>query len=235
MSAKKPTIALIDGDIIVYRVGFASEDQNENIAKSRLNEFVYDMVLDLDVEDYHGYITASGTSNFRYGVAVTAPYKGQRSGAKPIHYDYLREVLMSELEFDLVYDQEADDSIAIKATELGDDAIICSTDKDFDQVPGWHFNFVKREKYYVSPSDGLASFYTQILTGDRVDNIIGIRGIGPVKARKILDGCIEEQDYYQAVLAAFGGDAERVLENGKLLWLRRSPGQLWSPPSLSVE
>ena len=40
-------------------------------------------------------------------------------------------------------DEEADDTIAIRATELGDEAIIVSLDKDFDQVVGWHYNFSK--------------------------------------------------------------------------------------------
>ena len=67
-----------------------------------------------------------------------------------------------------------------------DTSIIVSIDKDFDQVPGWHYNFVKGEKYYVDDDQGFYNFCAQLLTGDRADNIIGLRGIGPVGAAKIL-------------------------------------------------
>lgn len=125
---------------------------------------------------------------------------------------------------------EADDAISIAATELGEDAVIVSIDKDLDQLPGWHYNFVKRNLYYVTASEGIRNFYRQILTGDRVDNIIGLRGIGPVKADRILGESGTEQDYYQKVLGAYEGNDGRVLENGQLLWLKRSLSDSWLPP-----
>lgn len=224
----EPKIALIDGDIVAYRIGFASNDVSERYALARVDEFLSEMLMDLDVEDFYGYLTGEG--NYRVNIAVTAPYKGNRSESKPVHFTAIREYLVSDWSFTLSNGIEADDSIAIKATELGDESIICSIDKDFDQVPGWHYNFVKRNKYYVSPSDGLRSFYTQILTGDRTDNIIGIRGIGPVKADRLLAGCSSEQEYYSVCVDAYGGNAERVLENGRLLWLQRRSDELWTPP-----
>jgi len=75
----------------------------------------------------------------------------------------------------------------------------------------------------------------RILTGDRVDNIEGIRGIGPVKADKILKDCTTERELYEACIKAYDGNTDRVLENGKLLWLRRKPNQMWQPPSVSQE
>ena len=221
--------ALIDGDIVTYRIGFASEDVSEKLCRARIDEFLSEMLIDLDVEDYDGYITGKG--NFREKIAVTAPYKGNRSGARPKHYEFIRDYLLTDWAFKLVEGEEADDAIAICATSLGvGNFIICSTDKDFLQVPGDHYNFVKREKRNVSTSDGLRSFYEQVLTGDRVDNIVGLRGVGPVKAGKLLRDCDSEQSYYSATVEAYSGDVERVVENGQLLWLRRYPGQLWQPP-----
>ena len=224
-------IALLDGDIFCYRVGFSSQDVSEKYAKARMNEFLVDLLtLYLEIDEYEGFL--SGDVNFRSKVAVTAPYKGNRSAEKPIHFHALRRYLVDEWGFTTSDGQEADDDIAIRATELGDDAVIVSIDKDFDQVPGHKYNFVKRKSYYVSPSDGLHSFYTQILTGDRIDNIIGLRGVGPVKAGRLLEGCTTEQECYAKVLEAYGGDSERVLENGRLLWLRRRPNELWEPPRM---
>ena len=189
----------------------------------------------LDADDLQGYLTAP-TGNFREQVAVTAPYKGNRSGKKPEHYTAIRTYLQEEWGFEEVSGMEADDAIAIKATELGNSAVICTTDKDLDQVEGWHFNFVKRNLYHVTREEGLRRFYLQILTGDRVDNIVGLRGIGPVKADRILDGVSEEHALYQRVLEAYEGAEDRVIENGRLLWLKRSPSEpLWLPPHLRQE
>jgi 5'-3' exonuclease len=71
-----------------------------------------------------------------------------------------------------------------------------------------------------------------LLTGDGVDNIPGLKGIGPKKAAKILKDCVTEQELYKAVLEAYDGNVEYLTEQGQLLWLRREKGQLWQPPSL---
>ena len=124
--------------------------------------------------------------------------------------------------------EEADDAVAIASTK--GNYWIVHVDKDLDQLPGWHYNPVKDEEYYVTEFEGLYSFYKQILTGDRVDNIEGLRGIGPVKADKILKDCTTERELYEACIKAYDGNTDRILENGKLLWLRRKPNQMWQPP-----
>lgn len=224
--------ALIDADILVYRIGFASEDSSEAIAKARMREFLEDLLLFNGFEDYTGYI--SGKNNFRTEIAKTAAYKGNRKAPKPRHYDALREYLLKDWEFTLVEGQEADDAIGIRAYELDPEEFsICTIDKDLDMIRGNHYNFVKDLFYDVTEEEALFNFYKQILTGDRVDNIIGLKGIGDVKAKRILEECKDEKEMYLAVLEAYEGNEERVLENGQLLWIRRLPNQLWLPPSLS--
>ena len=228
----RPSVALIDADIICYRVGFASEDVEEKYCLARVTELIHEIVYtELQCDDYKAYITGKG--NFRYDIAVTEPYKGNRKDAKrPVHYEAIRNHLQ-RLGAELVEGQEADDAVAIEASTNG--GWIVSIDKDLDQVPGWHYNFVKKEEYYVEEFEGLKNFYSQILTGDRIDNIIGLKGIGPVKAAKILAECKTEQELYDACLKAYDGNSERVTENGRLLWLRRSPQQQWFPPALNSQ
>jgi len=181
----------------------------------------------LKCDDYRAWIT--GKTNFRFEIATTVPYKGNRKDApKPKHYDALRNHLL-KLGAKMSEGEEADDAVGIASTE--GNYWIVHVDKDLDQLPGWHYNPVKDEEYYVTEFEGLYSFYKQILTGDRVDNIEGIRGIGPVKADKILKDCTTERELYDACLKAYDGNSERVLENGKLLWLRRAANQMWQPPS----
>lgn len=222
--------ALIDGDILVYRIGFSSEEETESIAIARCSEFLEDLLLFNGFESYQGYLT--GKRNYRNEIAVTAPYKGNRKSAKPKHYEMLRKYMRDAWGFKLIEDQEADDAIGIAAYEhqVGE-YCICSIDKDLDMLRGDHFNFVKNEMYFIEEEQGIKNFYKQILIGDRVDNIIGIKGIGPVKAERLLKECNNEKEMYLTVLEAYDGNEERVLENGRLLWIRRESNQMWTPPS----
>ena len=220
---------LIDGDIIGYRIGFSTEEENEKIVVSRVATFIESMLWeDLDAETYQGYLTGSG--NFRNDIARTAPYKGNRTAPKPKHLQFIRDYLVSAWDFKISEGEEADDAIAIAHTESNYTTVIASIDKDFLQLPGKHWNFVKKEMTEVNEAEALLNFYRQVLTGDRVDNIIGLKGIGPVKADKILANCTSRAEMYLACIEAYGGSEERVIENCQLLHLRRTPGELWKPP-----
>ena len=226
-------IALLDSDILCYRVGFATEEEHENTAIETMAVFLEDLLMfDLvDCEEHELFLT--GKTNFRHDIAVTEPYKGNRKDVKkPKHLPLLREYLQTAWGATVSEGQEADDDIAIRATELKDDCIIVSIDKDFMQVPTWHYNFVKKVKKYVTPEEGLRFFYKQILTGDAADNIKGIHRVGDVKATKILADAATEQELYQCCVEAMG--KERVLENARLLWLRREANQIWEPPDEKV-
>jgi len=223
--------ALIDGDILVYRIGFAAEGETKGVAISRMAEFVEELVMIQDVGDYQGYLT--GSNNYRKEIAKEAPYKGNRVAAKPEHYDLLREYLTLSWGFEMVDGQEADDAIGIEAYKSEEDSyLIMTIDKDLDMIRGWHYNFIKGIRYHVDECDTLRWFYTQVLTGDRVDNIPGLKGIGPKKAEKILGEATEEGELFQAVLKAYDNDLARLTEMGQLLWIRRKEGELWTPPSL---
>ena len=230
--SERPKMALLDADIICYRTGFASEDVDEKVCLARVTELVMDVVFSqLKCDDYKAYIT--GKENFRNDIAVTAPYKGNRKDMKrPVHYDAIRRHLV-DLGATQVEGMEADDAIAIEATANG--GFIVSIDKDLDQIPGHHYNFVKHEEYFVTEEQGLLNFYKQILTGDRVDNIVGIKGIGPVKAHKLLCECKTEKEMFDVCVKAYNDAGEdgvsRTVENARLLWLLRAPNQHYQQPS----
>ena len=224
-------VALLDSDILTYRIGFATkEETNELYVAGTLRSFITDILLALeDVEDYECFLSGSSEDNFRHQYAVTQPYKGNRKGSeKPKHFDFIRKLLVEEYNADVSVNEEADDTIAIRATELGDDAVIVSLDKDFDQVVGWHYNFAKKQLYYVTPEQAPLNFYRQFLEGDRVDNILGAQGIGKLRANQLLDGK-DEDEMFQVCVDKLGYD--RAVENGRLLYLRRKPNEIWEPPN----
>lgn len=221
---------LIDGDIIGYRIGFSTEEENEKIVLSRVATFIETMLWeDLQAESYQGYLT--GSTNFRNEIAVTAPYKGNRTAPKPKHLQLIRDYLVSAWDFQVSEGQEADDSIAIEHVARNYESVIASIDKDFHQLKGRHWNFVKKEMTFITEEEAIKNFYRQVLTGDRVDNIIGLKGIGPVKADKILSERESAAEMYLACVEAYSGEEARVIENCRLLWLRREANQLWQPPT----
>ena len=220
-------IALIDADMLCYRIGFACDKEVQAVALKTMDNFITDLLCNITATEWELYLT--GKDNFRNDYAVTVPYKGNRDGMKrPQHLQALRDYLVKEWDANVTEGEEADDAIAIRATELGDESMIVSLDKDFDQVQGWHYNFVKDNLYYVTKEEGILNFYMQFLTGDKVDNIIGVKGIGPVKAKKLLEGLSEEEMFNVCVDKL--GSKERAIENGMLLYLRRTPNELWSHP-----
>ena len=220
--------ALIDGDMLCYRIGFACDKESASVAHKTMDKFLSDLVCHLPVTEWEVFLT--GKDNFRNEYAVTVPYKGNRTELKkPVHLQSLREFLVNKWDATVSDGQEADDAIAIRATALGDSSVIVSLDKDFDQVQGWHHNFVKDDTYYVTAEEGLLNFYCQFLTGDRIDNIIGVKGIGPVKAHKLLSTKVTEEDMFAVCVEHLGYD--RAVENGRLLYLRRKENELWMPPS----
>ena len=221
--------ALVDADLLVYRFGFASEGDPAEFALARLSEFLDNLYIELSVDEIWGYLTGKG--NFRNEIAVTAPYKGTRIAAKPYHFQLLREYMERAWGFEVVDGIEADDALGIESyRNEPDETIIVSIDKDLNMIRGHHYNFVKEEKYYVTEEDAIRNFYLQILTGDKVDNIIGLQGIGPVKSKKLLQDCTTELEMYETVLKAYDGNEVRVLENARLLWILREEKQVWHPP-----
>lgn len=221
--------ALIDADSLCYAVGFSSNDTDEALAVSRLEATMVELCMDIHCDDYKGFLTGKG--NFRVELAKTVPYKGTRPTEKPIHLQALREHLVTSWGFVVVDGIEADDAVGIEAYKWNEDeTIMVHIDKDLNQFRGHHYNYRKKEKYYVSEFAGWHSFYLQILTGDRVDNIEGLKGIGPAKGAKILKDCTTVEELYDAVLKAYDGNSTRVLENGQLLYLQRKEGDVWQPP-----
>ena len=269
----------IDGDILPYRVGFAtqhtvyyceSEGQHSGLrwitrSKAVVNkllkveptalvselffvesEFQAVMTLKLMIQSIvQGSgrkafkVIMSGEDNFRTNIATIQPYKGNRVGTeKPVHWQMLRDWLLDK-PYTIVSDNEEADDVLSRACLRG--CTIATIDKDLDNTPGLHYNFVKKTKYYVDPKEAMKNFYRQMLVGDKADHIPGIKGIGPVKADRILDDCRDEVDYERAIkphyYKTYGayGWKNAMTEVGQLLWMRREEGEMWLPSILGGE
>jgi len=106
---------------------------------------------------------------------------------------------------------EADDLIAMRAKMLGvDNCIVVSIDKDLKQIGGYYWSYYKvkskdmqgnfildeyenhvkeykmKQIDFITKEEADNYFWCQMLIGDTSDNIQGIKGLGPVKSKKIV-------------------------------------------------
>ena len=229
---KRPDKLLIDADYLIYAIGFTCEDVSERTAKNRLVETLENLVyVHLKADSYEAFLTGKG--NFRYDIAKTVPYKGNRKdAAKPPYYQELRDHMVKRLGAVVVEGQEADDEVAIRMSKEPDTYTLVGVDKDLLQIPGWHFNPAKNLEQYVNEFEAYKSFCLQLLTGDRTDNIPGLQGVGPKKAEKALKDSKTKQELLETAWEKYqelGHTLEYFSEQGQLLWLRRYEGEIWQP------
>lgn len=230
----------VDADIVSYRAAFATENEppweTERVIDDLMGWIIQQTVVFTTEENFKGYLT--GKDNFRYNVAKTHPYKGNRRDvSKPTHLPHARAYLEQEWGCTIVNGAEADDAIAMAT--VGKDpevTVIASIDKDFKTVPCWLYNFTKNTWLYSDQWDAAKYFYSQILSGDSADNIKGLHRVGEKTAYKMLADCETEKNLYEVTLSAYeekctDGDPEgRLLENARLLHLQRYKGEVWRPP-----
>lgn len=197
-------LALIDGDIVAHRVAWTTVNDPVGIAKYRADEMVDGILRDTSANEFRIFLSDSRRENFRWKIYTL--YKANRTQEPPPHLTALKEHLLTKWNAEITLGMEADDALGIEGRAINPrDAsdykpmhtrVICSIDKDLKQIPGMHYNFVKKEFDEVTPVRGLFEFYKQLLTGDTTDNIPGCPGIGPVKADQALREASTEDEMF---------------------------------------
>lgn len=241
-----------DGDILTYNSGFAADAEVKenggdglaislNNAKKSLMATEKYLKETFNINRTFVFLTEDDKSNFRYAVAKTQPYHGNRDTAKrPMYYREIREYLVAHWGAVVVSGMEADDEMGIQSSKNPNQTIISSIDKDMRMIPGWHYEggdkppFFTQDPGYLylrqTPSKmqlfgtGKAWFFAQCLMGDRADHIPGLPGIGDIKAYEILHKFKDEVDLEKRVIQAYinVGLYGRLEEIKELLWIRRS-------------
>jgi 5'-3' exonuclease len=184
-------------------------------------------------EAYKAFI--GGSENFRY--KIDPNYKANRKDVpRPAWLQQVREHLVMQWDAKITDGIEADDALGIEQCS-GDDTVIVTIDKDLLQVPGRHYNFVTEEWQFVSPLQGSANFYTQLIMGDRSDNIQGydgkMRQTVPNFLRRYVDDvhqAASEREMYEIVESIYELGDEALLRNGNLLYIQRKENDTWEVP-----
>ena len=182
------SLVLVDADSIYFRAACISSKKND-IRKS-----IDHTMSEIEATCMMGKlrVAVKGKGNFRKD--MYPEYKANRKE--------LDEKLVKSLAYGIehmisYYDafqadgMEADDLVSIwayEARELEKPYFVVGIDKDLLQIPGNHYNFNKQVHTFVDDDAANLNLNLQCLIGDNSDNIPGIKGIGKVKAAKILDG-----------------------------------------------
>jgi 5'-3' exonuclease len=183
---------LLDGDILLYRVGFTTQSETEEIAKYRMVELISRILDSAKATEYVVYLSCGRKDSFR--AKLNPEYKANRTQPKPLHYDFLKTLLITEFNAVVAIEEEADDLIGIAQAE-DVNTIACTIDKDILYgVAGHKYNFVKEEHFTTLPENATLFFYKQLLMGDKADNIFGITGVGEAKASKALAEYLYEDE-----------------------------------------
>lgn len=249
------TILLIDADIPCYKLGFANEEDiifgEDSIIYSDFEALKRKMQAHIEIliektGSNKAFLAISDKDNFRK--KVDKSYKGHRKDVrKPTHLAEIQEFLIDTYTVVRRPNIEADDVIGILATHPdfnpGEEKIICSIDKDLNQIAGKHYNPDKDLHYEITDEEALALFYTQIVCGDTADGYKGCKGIGKGKAAKLFEDCETDAEYWKITLDIFlkkeytedevlvQARLARILQYKDYDYDKKEP-ILWQPPIL---
>ena len=225
------------------------EPVSKAMAKKYLRYKIQDILNKVRTDKYEVYITDKNLSkNFRSHITGNLQYKGNRKTSafsKPFHYGLIRNTLRNTYGATRVSGIEADDALGIRQMELnaqGIASVIVSIDKDMWQIPGFHCNLntgkwmiagdpgrLWIDNSYTKPmlkGHGIKWLYAQMLLGDVIDNIHGVKGYGDMKTFKYLDRYNTQEDLHSAVNALYlkqGYTQEQFDGTLRLLTILREP------------
>jgi DNA polymerase-1 len=262
---REKLVILLDGDIFAYKAACVNQediDLGDGIKNSKTDarqaerdvESLIDgiMITLADASpkaavDLHVCLTGplQEISGRNFRKELYADYKGNRDpDRKPILLPRVKEHIREMYSTKIKDGIEADDVLGILMTHptlMPGKKVCVSTDKDLLQIPGRHFNPDKDVKRMVTEAQGDYWFMYQTLVGDQVDNYPGCRGIGPVKAEKILNGKPTVALMWPEVVDAFvkkGGTPDDALVQARCARMLRHTDYnfkakepiLWTPP-----
>lgn len=234
----------IDVDYTLESYPIIEQEHIVNFTLDRMVEKLYDLQTAEfgRITGVNLWLSPSDHSNFRYGVANIIGSKGvgYKAGrpAKPHWLSHIRDRLINKWGAKEIHGYEADDALGMYSKLEG--TVVSHIDKDINMIPGWHYNHVTEDVYYVNNDlggltyvdgkligRGLIFFYAQLLTGDSTDNIPGIKKIGAKRAYDLLHSCLDEEEAYNIVFKLYVQQykdmaRDALCEIADLLWIVRA-------------
>ena len=191
-------IAIIDLDSVMFSIAHPEKKLDENNEPVREdNKFVY---LDKSLEQMHesadvimtdiltkseatGYIAfIKGKGNFRY--TTDSEYKANRPKESPEWWAPVKKYMMLHWNAVEVNGIEVDDAVNITRLRI-EDSFIYAIDNDLLGLEGTHYNWRKNAWITVDESEAEYKFWSDMITGQKGDNVKGIPGKGPRFVEKL--------------------------------------------------
>lgn len=229
---------LVDADIVAFRCAASAENDPVDVALHRVDVMLDETMVLTQSDSYRCFL--SGSNNFRY--EIYPEYKANRKDkADPVHRQACIDYIVRKWNGEVSDGKEADDDIGIAS---GQDTIISSIDKDLRQIPGKHFNLVSKVLDVVNEWQGHFNFYSQLVLGDRADNIPGYDRIMRNTIPKFLQSDFDalnsyetEQEMFEHVWNMYdsAGHVANMELNGQLLWIWRKENDSWHFKKLQQE
>jgi len=246
---------VIDGDLIAYAIAYVKESNESVDIEYLLNSKIRRIFNKLNTN--LGKVFISGIEKqlcYRHSIATIQEYKGNRDkNNRPKYINEVKRCMLSMGAISINDDLEVDDYLAIEQNKDPNNIIICSLDKDLKMIKGDHYDWNTDRLFSISKIEAYRHFFTQLLTGDRIDNIKGLsekrpkRGIGLKRALKLLSPCHSYREMLSVVKDKYHlkyGDTysykhwktgkiintnstEILLENANLLWIKRTIEDYW--------
>ena len=164
------------------------------------------MVLSCEATHYKCFLEAKGNQTFRKVLAQS--YKAKRKPSKLPNINEIKEYIMEVYDPYISCGVESDDSIIstwkyLKEDYPFTDVFIAGNDKDYltypiNYIDLYHGRYLNKEK--ISKADADYNFVFQMLRGDAVDCVDGLKGVGDGKAKKLLKGLPENNISYMRLL-----------------------------------
>lgn len=204
-----------DYDTIVATLAELAEDRCEKM----IEEIIYDIHQDennIKISSVELFVTDCHNS---FRKLIYPEYKANRKSNDIV--TCLRQIYIFKYDAFSHDSLEADDLIAIRANELGqNEYIIVTMDKDLYQIGGFVYNYYQQpnkydengniiESYsrvglsYISELEAKKLLAVQVLMGDATDNIKGLPKYGKVKANKIIEPINSDFGLIKAVLKEY--------------------------------
>ncbi len=260
-------ICHVDADFLAYQVSSDPESSFEEMHRN-IDTMIKKLLGYSASEEAVLYLTpAVSNKGNRREIALQKPYQENRAKKeKPEFLEPIREWMHKKRDAVMCIDYEADDALCMawNSTEDKNKCIIASLDKDLLMVPGYALNWGSMTIEYCKDEFGWIEldtsksakkiiergtkfFWSQMLTGDPVDNIQGLpkaclsdktKLCGPVLSFSLLNNCTNDAECLDLVYdlyMKFGEvigyvnyrtqdyvSAQDVFESeAKLLWMRR--------------
>lgn len=235
MTAKEQEIEAFGEDKVTATISESTEVFPLDVATHVIEDVLTTTARNTACSDLVVFLSGPNELCFRSSVSTIRPYKGHRESAeRPVHYHALKAYLLTKHNANMCYWHEADDALAMMANGN----IMCTADKDLLQVPGVHYNFFTHEGREISHLEGEYNLFHQILTGDPVDNIQGLRGVGEKRAANALEDAKDDPRAMYAVCLEMYTERwpedhplsgeEAFQETAELVYLLREYGDSWS-------